>query len=105
MLEATAVTRPKRFLTDLGKFSVAPGTSSPAAPRVCFGLRDGEYRTMTRTPICIIGILGLAAVLAVIATYISTAWQREEMRSQFREMPFGRGLSTPSRLASVPVPP
>ena len=67
MLEATAVTRPKRFLTDLGKFSVAPGTSSLAAPRVCFGLRDGEYRTMTRTPICIIGILGLAAVLAVIA--------------------------------------
>ena len=70
MLEATAVTRPKRFLTDLGKFSVAPGASSPAAPRVCFGLRDGEYRTMTRTPICNIGILGLTggalALTAVI---------------------------------------
>ena len=60
---------------------------------------------MTRTPIFIIGILGLAAVLAVIATYISTALQREEMRSQFRETPFGRGLSTPEPLASVPVPP
>ena len=45
-----------------------------------------------------------AAVLAVIATGISTQWQREHGTSQLRELPsFERGLGTHSRLASAQV--
>jgi hypothetical protein len=63
-------------------------------------------RTMARASICIICVTGLAAVLAVIATGISTGWQREHRTSQLREVrPFERGLSIPSRLASAQVSP
>ena len=45
-----------------------------------------------------------AAVLAVIATGISTQWQREHGTGQLRELPsFERGLGTHSRLASAQV--
>jgi hypothetical protein len=61
---------------------------------------------MARASICIICVTGLAAVLAVIATGISTGWQREHRTSQLREVrPFERGLSIPSRLASAQVSP
>ena len=63
-------------------------------------------RTMARASICIICVIGLAAVLAVIATGISTSWQREHRTSQLREVrPFERGLNIPSRLASAQVSP
>ncbi len=61
---------------------------------------------MARASICIICVISLAAVLAVIATGISTGWQRERRTSQLREVhPFERGLSIPSRLASAQVSP
>ena len=57
---------------------------------------------MIRASICIICVLGLAAVLAVVATAVSRGWQREHRTSQSREMPpFERSHGTPSRLASA----
>jgi hypothetical protein len=59
-----------------------------------------------RASIGIIFVLGLAAVLAVIATAISTQWQRDHRTSQSREvLPFERGLSIPSRLANAQAAP
>ena len=57
-----------------------------------------------RALIGVVCVLGFAAVLAVIATAISTQWQREHGTSQLRELPsFERGLGTHSRLASAQV--
>jgi hypothetical protein len=61
---------------------------------------------MVRASIFIICVIGLAAVLAVIATSISAGWQREHQTSQFRDVrPFERGLSIPSRLVSAQMAP
>ena len=59
---------------------------------------------MIRASIWTTWTIALAAVLAVIATGISTQWQREHGTSQLRELPsFERGLGTHSRLASAQV--
>jgi hypothetical protein len=59
-----------------------------------------------RASIGIIFVLGLAAVLAVIATAISAQWQRDHRTSQSREvLPFEQGLSIPSRLANAQAAP
>jgi NADH:ubiquinone oxidoreductase subunit K len=61
---------------------------------------------MVRASIFVICVIGLAAVLAVIATGISAGWQREHQTSQLRDVrPFHPGLNTPSRLASAEVAP
>jgi hypothetical protein len=59
-----------------------------------------------RASIGIVCVLGLAAVLAVIATAITSQWQRDHRTSQSHEVhPFERGLSTPSRFASAQAAP
>jgi hypothetical protein len=59
---------------------------------------------MIRASIWTTWTIALAAVLAVIATGISTQWQREHGTGQLRELPsFEMGLGTHSRLASAQV--
>ena len=61
---------------------------------------------MVRASIFVICVIGLAAVLAVIATDISAGWQREHQTSQLRDVrPSHPGLNTASRLAIAEVAP
>jgi len=49
---------------------------------------------MERASMFVICVIGLAAVLAVIATGISAGWQREHQTSQLRDVrPFHPGLT------------
>jgi hypothetical protein len=107
---ARGIIRPRKqkqhFLTDLA-FKIVrlhKPCKIIANQRPIRGIRSAEYCTMIRASIWTSWTIALAAVLAVIATGISTQWQREHGTSQLRELPsFERGLGTHSRLASAQV--